>query len=101
MAHWLGSFDSLIRSSFALAPPATRTNAESASQNRDDFIAFFPPELAYLIVKAAMLFHFGLTHKRATPAFAAGRCVRTASATASISDARRAIPRHSVGLAPG
>jgi hypothetical protein len=54
----------LISSSLALAPPAASANAESASQNRGDFIAFFPPELAYVMVKAAMLFHFGLTHKR-------------------------------------
>src|SRR5947209_16327818 len=37
-----GSFESLISSSLALAPPATRANAESASHNRSDFIAFFP-----------------------------------------------------------
>jgi len=59
-----------------------------------------------------MLFHFDMSHKLRgvrllapfeklpKPVFEPARCARTASVTAPISDARRAIPRHSTARAP-
>src|SRR5438132_1633475 len=40
MAHWLGSFESLISSSFASAAPAKRAATGATIHNRDNLIAF-------------------------------------------------------------
>src|SRR6516162_7883950 len=45
MTHWLGSFESLISSSLALAAPAKRVSAGATIQNRGSLIGFIssPP----------------------------------------------------------